>query len=171
MSDARRLRRLHALRTIEEQNQASLLDAATAELRRLNEALNGARIRDGNGRDLLSSSVRSGELLDRIAGLEEAASAARASSVIKERLRRAEGEFRQIREQFLLKRLERSQAETLFRSAVQLEAQEAMRKGQIVLDEWHLRRSTQATKDAEARIGLTAGIFREPAEENSRSPK
>jgi hypothetical protein len=169
MSDARRLRRLHALRMIEEQNQASLLDAAASELRRLNEALNGTRIRDANGRDLLSAGVRSGEMLDRIAGLEESASAARVSCVINERLRRGEGEFRQIREQFLLKRLERSQAETLFHSAVEREAQEALRKGQIALDDWHLRRGTQAAKDAGAR--LTDGKFSEPTEEIRRIPK
>ena len=169
MSDVRRLRRLHALRMIEEQNQASLLDAAAANLRRLNEALDGARIRDANGRDLLSAGVRNGEMLDRIAGLEESASAARLSSVICQRLRRGEAEFRQIRQQFLLKRLERSQAETLFHSAVEREAQEALRKGQIALDEWHLRRGSQATKDAGAR--LTDGKFSEPTEEIDRIPR
>jgi hypothetical protein len=144
---SRGLRRLFELRQIEELQKAALLEAATAELHRLENALEVARTREGNGRALVSRSVMVGEMQDRIFGVEEIATAVRISTVLRSRVHSATEKIQRIRNDFLNKRLDRRQVETLLGSALQREANQAERKMQLALDEWSRLRRREDTVD------------------------
>ena len=146
MAVSRGLRRLYELRQIEELQKASLFELAVAELGQLKNALEVAHSRQGNGRTLVTRSVMTGETQDRLYGLEEIAAAVRISAVLESRLRSATEKVERIRSEFLNKRLERRQAETLLQSALDREADLAQRKMQLSLDEWtRLRRRGERT--------------------------
>lgn len=137
MARTDRLRHLFQLRQIEEENQASVLEAAAAELKRLHEALALTRIREAAGRSLVEEGIRTGEMQDRLAGFAEVDSATRVRSVVTKRKRQAEGNLERIRQQYLAKRMETRQVETLLRAAAEHEAHEQQRRSQSALDEWH----------------------------------
>jgi len=132
-----RLRHLIQLRQIEEERQASVLEASTAQLRQLNEALKQTRIREAAGRGLVEKSIQTGETQDRLAGLAEIASATRARNIVMRWKHQAEENLEGIRQHYIAKRIETRQAETLLRAASESEAQEQQRRGQSALDEWH----------------------------------
>jgi hypothetical protein len=148
---SRGLRRLYELRQIEELQKASLFESAIAELRQLETALEVASTREGNGRALVSRSVMTGETQDRSFAVEEIAIAVRISTVLKARVRGAAENIQRIRDEFLHKRLEKRQAETLLESALEREASLAQRKMQLALDEWtRLRRSEESVNGIES---------------------
>jgi hypothetical protein len=132
-----RLRHLFHLRQIEEESQASDLERAVAELRRLEEALKLTRLREAAGRSLIEESIRTGKTQDRLSGLAEVDSAARIRSVVIRRKCQAEENLERIRQQYFAKRMRTRQAETLLRSAAEHEAHEQQRRSQSALDEWH----------------------------------
>ena len=147
MTSSRRLRRLHELRQIEERNQASLLQSATSELRRLSEARKDVRIREASGRALMMTIVQGEQMQDRVAGAVEAASASRISTVLARRIRDVTEDIARIRDRFVAKRIERRQAETLLSTAVELDALEAQRKSQLALDEWYRMLNREQMRD------------------------
>jgi hypothetical protein len=151
MGISRGLRRLYELRQIEELQKASLFESAIAELRQLETALEVASTREGSGRALVSRSVMSGETQDRIFAVEEIAIAVRISTVLKARVRAANENIQRIRDEFLHKRLEKRQAETLLESALEREASLEQRKMQLALDEWtRLRRGEESVNGIES---------------------
>jgi hypothetical protein len=156
---SRGLCRLYELRQIEELQQASVFETALAELHQLNRALELARTREGNGRALVSRSVRSGETQDRIIGLEEIEIAVRISTVLMARVRSATEKIQRIRNEFLHKRLEKRQAETLLQSALEREASAAQRKMQLALDEWTRLRRREEKSDAAESARSTESSF------------
>jgi len=148
-----RLRNLFQLRQIEEENSASLLERASSELRRLDDTLTVTRVRETAGRSLVEESIRTGETQDRLAGFAEVNSAARVRTVVTRRKRQAEENLERIRQQYLAKRMESRQVETLLRAAAELEAHEQQRRSQSALDEWHRmsqRRQAGETKDIQS---------------------
>lgn len=140
MAVSRGLRRLYKLRNTEDLQKASLFKLAVAQLDQLKNAVEAAHNREGNGRTLVTRSVTTGETQDRLCGLEEIAAAVRISAVLESRLRSATEKVERIRSEFLNKRLEKRQAETLLHSALDREAGLAQRKMQLSLDEWTLLR-------------------------------
>jgi hypothetical protein len=145
MAVSRAIRRLLRVRTLEEEQGRLALEAALGELSRLERALLASHEADRLGRRLVASSASSGELADRQAGLVESHTAARRAEGLTPRIANGEAEVSLLREEFLARRVERRQAETLIDEMLEREAAEAARRGQQSLDDWHgARRYRQA---------------------------
>ncbi len=144
MAVSRAMRRLLAvLETQEEQSRASL-EAAVAELRRLEGALEGSKQRDRQGRLLVTTSAGTGEFVDRLAGLEEMLAAHRHAAALKPKIVEAERRVISRRNEFLRKRIERRQAETLIEKTEAGDRIEAGRRAQREVDGWFLGHIQQA---------------------------
>lgn len=136
MAVARALRRVLRIRDLEEEQGRLALESALAGLRRLEHARASAVERDRRGRRLVEASAHTGELPDRLAGLEETRTAERLALALAPMIVEAQQEVTALREQYLAKRVERRQAETLIREAEVRDAEEAGRRGQQALDDW-----------------------------------
>jgi hypothetical protein len=147
---SRGLRRLLRIRDLEEEQCRLALESATGSLHRLQHALEATVERGRRGRRLLEASVHSGELPDRLAGLEEMRAAARHGAALTPRIADAELDVAALREEFLSKRVERRQAETLIKETEARDAIEAVRRSQQNLDDWFGNRMHR--KSAEAAI-------------------
>lgn len=150
MAASRTLRRLLRVLEMEEEQAHGALEAALAELHRLETACSAAQERELKGRRLLVASAHTGQWVDRMAGMEEARIARSWAGALKMRKSAAEGEAAALREAFLAKRTEKRQAETLIREAEAREALEAGRRSQQLLDEWFLNRRRRAELAAKA---------------------
>jgi flagellar biosynthesis chaperone FliJ len=140
MAVSRALRRLLRVLTIEEEQSRLALESAVGAFRQLEHALAANASRDRSGRQLVISSARSGELTDRLAGLEETHSAKRRALALASRIAQAEAEVNACRAAFLAKRVECRQAETLIRESESKEAIVAGRRAQQGLDDWYRNR-------------------------------
>ncbi len=137
------LRRLFGLLRIEEQQARRSLQAAAAELQRLERAGEAARERERRGRALIAAGAAGrrqdyGAVLDRIAGLEEIRLGRQASAELAPRIVAAQSAEAALREAYLAKRVERRQVETLLRAAEIRKAREAAKREQQALDDWFL---------------------------------
>jgi hypothetical protein len=137
MAVSRALRRLLRVRDIQEEQSRLALESATGELRRLEDALQATVTQDRRGRMLVGSSARSGELPDRLAGLEETRTAVRFRAAVAPRVTAAQFEVSVLREEFLAKRVDRRQAETLIEETEAQDAIDRGRRSQQALDDWH----------------------------------
>jgi len=135
------LRRLLCIRELEEDQSRLLLESALGELNQLETALTATAQRGRHGRKLVASSAQSGNLPDRVAGLEETHAAGRLAHALSDRIATAELLVVELRKGFLSKRLQRHQAETLIQAAEAREALETGRRGQRELDDWHRLRT------------------------------
>jgi len=134
------LRRLLRVLELEEEQRHRALEAAAGELRRMQKALAGVAERERSGRSMVAASARNGMLLDRLAGMEETRLARRTAAALREGIAEMEKAVASRRGEFLAKRVERRQAETLIREAEARDAAESGRRGQQRLDEWYLDR-------------------------------
>lgn len=154
MAASRAMRRLLRVLDIQEEQSRTALESALTELHRLERAQALAVERGRGGRRLVASSALSGlvgeQLIDRLAGLEESLAASRAVTVLAAHAVVAERNVTARREEFLSKRVERRQAESLIRKAEAADAIEAGRRSQRSLDDWYLNRLHRAGTDAEA---------------------
>jgi hypothetical protein len=148
MAVSRALRRLLRVLHLEEEESRRALESALGELRRLENALAAAATRDRSGRGLVLQSAVTGELADRLAGLEESLAAARRTAALHPRIRDAEQQVSARRELYLSKRVERRQAETLVEEAAARDALQAARRAQHSLDDWHLNRLRRAEDES-----------------------
>jgi hypothetical protein len=158
---SRPLRRLLRIRNIEEEQSRLALESALGELNRLERALLATAERDRRGRWLVEVSARTGELADRLAGLEEGRAAARHRAALAPRIADAELNAAALREEFLAHRVERRQVETLIREAGARDVIEAGRRGQQALDDWYGNRLHREEAEAE---------FAKPATSRSAAP-
>lgn len=140
MAVSRSLLRLLRVLELEEEQARGSLESALAEVRRIDLAQSSAIARERAGRRWVASSARSGELADRLGGLEQVRAARRWLGILKARAAEAEKDAAARREAFLAKRLERRQTETLIEEAQAREEMESNRRGQQALDEWFLNR-------------------------------
>lgn len=140
MPASRALRRLLQVRHLEEEQARLSLENALSALHQHEKALTATEERRRLGRRLVASSARSGDLLDRITGLEESRSAACALEFLAHAVELARTQAKASRESFLSVRIERRQAETLIQEASQKESIVAARRAQMELDEWHRSR-------------------------------
>jgi len=140
MAVSRTLRRLLRVVNIQEDQSRLALESAVAELRRLERSLAATGDRARSGRQLVVSSARSGELPDRLAGLEETRAAKRRAAALAPRIAAAELDVASLREAYLAKRVERRQAETLIRETEARDAVIEGRHSQQSLDDWYLNR-------------------------------
>jgi len=150
MAVPRALRRLLHIRSLEEEQRWLALESAIGELKRLERALAATAERDRRGRRLVEASARSGELPDRLAGLEETRAATRHAAVLAPRIVAVELDVATLRQEFLGKRVERRQAETLIRETEARDAIEAGRHGQQALDDWYRFRLHRAETKEES---------------------
>jgi hypothetical protein len=156
---SRALRRLLRIREIEEEQCRLALEVATGDLNRLNTALAATGERERAGRRLVGTSARTGELTDRLAGLEEARSAERMAAALVPHIADAETDVALLRQEFLAKRVECRQAETLIEESRLLDAREQDRRSQDALDDWFRNRqfrerSNAATAEADTVRGF-----------------
>ncbi|MGD0630788.1 MAG: hypothetical protein ABR987_15770 [Terracidiphilus sp.] len=159
MAVSRALRRLLRIRELEEEQGRIALEAALGDLIRLKSAQAASVERGRRGRRLVGSSAVSGELADRLAGLEEARTAERVALALVPRIADADEEVASLREDYLASRVERRQAETLIQEAEARDALDADRKSQQALDDWFRNRLHRAGLEAqEARSGAKASI-------------
>ena len=141
MAASRAMRRLMQVRALEEELRQAALESAVGDLRRMELALVASEERERNGRQQVTASVRTGELVDRIAGLEETRAALRHGAALKPRIAEAELEVARRRQEFLAKRIERRQVETLIQKTEAEDAVAAGRRAQRELDDWFLSRA------------------------------
>jgi flagellar biosynthesis chaperone FliJ len=156
MTVSRALRRLLEIRGLEEEQSRVALESALGEMNRLKQALAETGERDRRGRRLVETSVRTGQLLDRIAGLEEERAASRQAVDLAPQVDALEERVTVGRETFLAKRVERRQAETLVGETEALDAAKAGRRGQQALDEWYRSRLQREEASEAASVEMVA---------------
>jgi hypothetical protein len=150
MAVSRALRRLLRIRDLEEEQQRLALESALGEMQALERALEATTDRDRWGRELSQGGVRSGEWIDRQAGIVETGAAHRSAAVLMPRLAASEEEAAHRRAEFVRKRIERRQAETLIEQTEASDALEAGRRSQQSLDEWYRSRLYRQNFDAKS---------------------
>jgi|ERR1700721_1617892 flagellar biosynthesis chaperone FliJ len=141
MPVSRALRRLLGIRELEEEQCRAALESAVAERARLQKALDMAFERARRGRALITTSARSGELSDRLAGLEEARSAPLLSDILSDRIAASELQVNERYQHYLSSRIRRRQVETLNEDAEKKEVQLGARRSQQEMDEWFRSRA------------------------------
>ena len=150
MAVSRALRRLLRIRELEEEQNRLALGSASGELNRLEGALTATFERERQGRRLVEASAHSNQMMDRFAGLEEARSASLHAIALGPRIDAKQEEVTARRQEFLAKRVERRQAETLIEETEAREAIEAGRRGQQSLDDWFNSRKFRESGSLEA---------------------
>jgi hypothetical protein len=150
MAVSRALRRLLRIRGLQEEQSRLALESALGELHSLENAVAATFERGRRGRRLVDASARSGQLTDRLAGLEETRSASRHAEALEPRIDAMGEEVRELREEFLTRRVERRQAEILIQETEAREAVEDGRRGQQTLDNWYSSRMHSGGTDAES---------------------
>jgi hypothetical protein len=142
MAVSRAMRRLLQVLEIQEEECRAAMESARAELKQLEQALNRNVERERGGRRLVAASAATGEITDRIAGIEETRVAKRIATALAPRIAESELAVSLRQREFLGKRIERRQTETLIEEAEALESVEAGRRAQRDLDDWFLSRRT-----------------------------
>jgi hypothetical protein len=140
MAISEALRRLLGLRTLEEEQHKLALESALGELHRLKSALAATRMRERSGRLQLAAAARSQDVSDRIAGLVECESARRNAQILEIYLKEAARRAAELRGNYLTKRIERRQVETVIHEAEALETVLAVRHDQQRMDDWFTAR-------------------------------
>jgi len=149
MAVSRALRRLLRIRILEEEQARLAMEAVLGELHTLEHALAATSQRDRRGRRLVEASVQTGELPDRVAGAEETRTADRFSLALRPQIVEAAQDVTLLREEYLAKRVERRQAETLIEDSEARDALVADRRSQQALDYWFRSRLHRAGEDVE----------------------
>ncbi len=159
MAVSRAMRRLLRVLEIQEEQYRAALASALADLKRLEGAMAATAERDRGGRRLVVASAGTGELEDRLAGLEETRAAGRRAAALALRITETKLAAGARQQAFLSKRIERRQAETLIRKTESKDEIEAGRRAQQGLDDWFLR-GVRRTREArgETPAEVTEGI-------------
>lgn len=140
MPVSRAMRRLLDVLELEETECRTAMEAARANLERLQQALRMGGERERRGRSLISASATTGDVADRIAGVQEIQRAKRIAAALIPQLGVAEAIVNARRSEFLAKRVERRQTETLVEEAEARDNTESRRSAQRDLDDWFLGR-------------------------------
>jgi hypothetical protein len=156
------LKRLLRIRDLEQEQHRRALESALSELRHLEEALNRAEARESSGRSGFRAGVLNREPSELQPALVETSIGQRHAHALEPRIARAAAQAALRRQEFLLKRMERRQAETLIRETQAADAIEATRQGQQTLDDWFLARSLGDRRDP--------SVSQAPAEDSSNLP-
>jgi hypothetical protein len=162
MSVSRAMRRLLHIRNLEEEQSRLALESAMGEFNRLECELTVAIARERQGRRLVEASAQTGELPDRLAGLEETRSATRHAEALEPRIEAKENEVAELRQAFLVKRVEHRQAETLIQETEAQDAVEADRRAQQSLDGWFGARMHRKGNESESSEAPHANAARRP---------
>ena len=98
------------------------------------------RTREREGRQYIVRSAYTGEVSDRVAGLQESLSAAKLAEALDARMAEVGLVVAECRQAYLGKRVERRQAEMLIRDIESRDAIVSARRSQQDLDDWYLNR-------------------------------
>ncbi len=137
MAASQRLHRLLDIRQAEEERSQSEMEIAFAELRRIEAAQAATHERGERARALVTSSAQTGELTDRIAGLQEMRTTERLQRMLVGMVDAARIGAQEKRHEFLSSCIARRQVETLANAKSAEAIAEASRKTQSALDDWH----------------------------------
>ncbi len=140
MAVSRAMRRLLQVLEIQEEACRASMESARVELRVLNQALARSVERGRGGLRLVAASAATGDITDRIAGVEETHVAKRIAAALAPRIAESEVAVNARQREFLGKRIERRQTETLIEEGEALESMKAGRRAQRNLDDWFLSR-------------------------------
>ena len=144
MARVSQLNRLLRLRELEE-DQARLAFEVAAEARqRVVEERKRATERLRDGRDIFLLEAGSADTSRRAGGLAQLEQARRLQARIEPRLAAADAELARQRQEFLNRRIDREQVETLSAEARRAKEIEAGRRAQQMLDDWYGRRIRKA---------------------------
>jgi hypothetical protein len=130
------LRRLLHIRILEEEQRKIALESALAELHRLENALAALQARERRGRERVALSSQSSDPADRIAGLVECESARSGTRVLQARIAETASRVHAARSEYLFKRVERRQVETVIQEAAEAVQAEDVRREQEGVDQW-----------------------------------
>ena len=144
MAVSRALRRLLRVRNMEEEQSRNALETGLGDLHQLEHAQATAGERGRSARRLVTASAQSGELLDRLAGLAEEQAAILRSALLAPRIVETAQTVAELRQEFLEKRIERRQAETMVQESEAHAALEADRHVQQASDAWYLNQRARA---------------------------
>lgn len=148
MSASKGLERLLRIREIEEEQRRLQLESALAKRQTLERARETDAHIEKQGRACVRASVFSGALADRQAGLVEAESARKRVPVLATKIAAADKETIERRREFMEKRVERRQAETMIEQAEARDEVESARRSQRGIDDWFgARRHGQAVDE------------------------
>jgi flagellar biosynthesis chaperone FliJ len=134
------LRKLLRIRELEEEQVRSALEATLGEANRIGAALEAAAQREKHGRRMVTGSVHTGSVTDRIAGLEENRIVSNMARTLNVRLAAVEQQAAQLREHLLATRVQRKQAETLVEEGKARADAQAEHRRQQNLDDWYRTR-------------------------------
>lgn len=168
MAVSNALKRLLRIRDLEQEQHRRTLQSALGELRLLEEAFDRAAARERDGRTSFAVNLREPEPLERHSALVETIIGSRHTHALEPRIARAEAEAARRRQEFLYKRMERRQAETLIHSTEAEEAIESARQSQQTLDDWFLSRTSRERQEA-APMKAAAEDFSNPSSSPSSS--
>jgi hypothetical protein len=149
MGVSRGLMRLLEVRTLEEELSQAALEDALGYFHLLESALTTAEECERVGWRHVTSSAASADAVDRIAGIEEVRAARRRAASLKPRILDAEGEVAARQAEFLAKRMERRQVETLIQKIETEDMRVAARRAQQEMDDRYLAGSAGAVRKAE----------------------
>lgn len=148
VSRQKTLQRLLHIREIEEEQKRLRLAAAMTTLDRLATARDAAVIASRDGRNLVAGSAISGDIADRQSGLVQTESAQRRARRLEMQIAESREETIACRHDFLTKRVERRQAETVLQHEDAREKLESARKSQRNIDDWYgIKTNRQAAND------------------------
>jgi hypothetical protein len=150
MAASRSLERLLGIRHAEEEYSRSEMEMAIAELQRLASAQEITYERGKRARTLVASSAQTGELMDRIAGLQEMTTASRLQRMLVKMIEAAKDKAEQKRQDLLARRLARRQVETLVDAKLAEARAETNRMTQRGLDDWHRSQRTPENQKGKA---------------------
>ncbi len=166
------LKRLLRIRDLEQEQHRRTFESAVSELRRLEEALERASARERGGRTDFTANVLDhnphqephAKPLALQSALVETAIGQSHAQALAPRISRAAVQVAQRRQEFLLKRVEHRQAETLIRDAEAADAVEATRQSQKHLDDWFLARTRSDRRDSVALVEEVSEDFSNPSQ-------
>ena len=146
MAVKRVLTRLLRLRELEEELSRVELESAVGQRSRIERELETARARQAQGRRRFVAEAGNGETVGWMAALVQMEQARTHGDRIEGSLAAAEAEVARQRQEFMERRVDREQVETLLDGAHREAEIEAGRRAQQMLDDWYGRREKKAAR-------------------------
>jgi len=145
LAERRVLARLLRLRELEEEQSRTELEAAVGVRNRVRVELAEVSDRQTLGRRNFATGIAARDPLGRTGAMMELERAREQQVKIRTRFDASEAEVARQREEFLLRRTERRQVETLVDDQQAMDVIETARRAQQMLDDWYGRRGTKET--------------------------
>lgn len=139
------LRRLLHVRSLQEEQQRLALESSLVDLHELEHALSQVQERQRRSREHIATSA---DPSDRVAAQVESECAARHAAALLPLIGAAQRKTSCLRDQFLQKRVERRQVETVISAIEVQDANAADRRDQQTIDDWYSGRGKRRKPSA-----------------------